>query len=154
MHPQRMATRIAIDTKPVRVILASAILPPDEKTLQSASQFIIPCIQTDEFPKMCDNQPRVSKFLHICWLRQTDENFQDSAPASNPISADPPMIHRVSRSVNAMKTKLAQAIAAETGPCRASRASGIVADPISPAAAKVNDCIELRMAGRSTLAPT
>ena len=48
-------------------------------------------------------------------MLQTGKNFQDSAPASNPISADPPMIHSVSRSVNAMKRKLAQAIAAETG---------------------------------------
>ena len=90
--------------------------------------------------------------MHKSKLPRESENFQARAPVSNPIRADPAIIHSVSRSVNAMKTKLAQAIAAETGPCRASRAKGIVADAISPAAARVNDCIELRMAGRSALA--
>jgi hypothetical protein len=46
-----MATSTAIDTKPGRVILVSAMLPPVDETLQSASQLALLCIQTDETPK-------------------------------------------------------------------------------------------------------
>jgi hypothetical protein len=77
-----------------------------------------------------------------------------SNPEMNPIAAEPAMIHRVSRFVNAMKAKLAQAIAMESGPWRASCARGMVVEAIRPAAAKVNACIALRTAGRWGRAPS
>ena len=52
MQPQRMATRTAIETKPGRVILASAtfLLLPNRQSNLSANLHSF-CNQTDEFKK-------------------------------------------------------------------------------------------------------
>jgi len=72
----------------------------------------------------------------------------------SPTTAEPKIIQSVSRLEKAIKKKLAIAIAIETGPCNASRASGTVDAAINPAAASVNVWIALRTGGFSARAPT
>src|SRR5205814_1809037 len=122
----------------------SAILPPLKVFL---------CYQTDQIGKGVTIGHRRGKCCTRSRCSDRRKNFQRNTPDSKPIKAEPAMIHKVSRLVKAMKAKLALAIKIETGPCRASRASGMVVDAIRPAAARVNECIAPRIAGRSARAP-